>query len=442
MAKFTDPWSQVAERTKDFLTRDTESICTLPLIDFVKEAWGQVEMVPFIPNWHIEAICEHLQAVTTGQIPKLLINIPPGCSKSLLVSVFWPTWEWSRNPSIRWFYASYDQRLSTRDSVKCRALINSQWYQSLWGRGYELTSDDKTNITTSKGGYRMATSVGGHAAGEHPDRIAIDDAHNIREAESEIERQNVLDWWDLSLSSRGVSRDARRVIIMQRLHHGDLSGHVLKQNDWVHLCLPMRYEPGRMATTPLGFNDPRTIEGELLTPIQFDEPKVAELEKSLGAYGTAGQLQQRPVPKSGGMFKEHWFDRRERAAPYVARRVRYWDKAASKKTTSCFTVGVLMAKDKESNYWIENVVRGQWNPDERDAIILATAKKDSARYGPTRSPKIVVEQEPGSSGIDSFRFIPDRSPPLFTTKCAWTQNFLFVTSRMISLIRFVIARSG
>ena len=117
-------------------------------------------------------ICEHLQAVTSGQITKLLINIPPGCSKSLLVSVFWPCWEWALNPSMRWFFASYDQRLSTRDSVKCRALINSRWYQSLWGGKYKLTNDQnqKTFFETSKQGYRLASSVGGHGTGEHPGR--------------------------------------------------------------------------------------------------------------------------------------------------------------------------------------------------------------------------------------------------------------------------------
>lgn len=279
--------------------------CEQSLYHFVRRAWSNVEMVPFVDNWHIGAICEHLQAVTAGQITQLLINIPPGCSKSLLTCVFWPMWEWAINPSIRWFFASYDQRLSTRDSVRCRALIDSPWYQGLWGGKYMLILDQnqKTYYETDKKGYRMATSVGGHGTGEHMDRIVFDDPHNVQQAESELERQSVLDWWDFTMSSRGVSRNVRRVGIMQRLHHKDLSAHVLEQGEWTHICLPMRYELDRMPDTPLGWNDPRAEEGELLTPQQFTENMTSRMEKVMGIYTAAGQLQQRPAPRGGGMFK-------------------------------------------------------------------------------------------------------------------------------------------
>ncbi len=214
----------------------------------MQQAWPIVETAEFIYNWHIQAICEHLEAVTRGEIPKLLINVPPGCSKSLLVSVFWMAWEWVNDASVRWFFASYDQRLSTRDSVKCRALINSPWFQENWGDRFQLTGDQnqKTYYENTKGGYRLATSVGGHGTGEHPDRIVIDDPHDVRGAESDAERQSVSDWLDLTMTTRGVSRNARRVIIMQRLNASDLSGHVLAQGGWEHIMLPMRYELGRM----------------------------------------------------------------------------------------------------------------------------------------------------------------------------------------------------
>jgi hypothetical protein len=181
---------------------------------------------------------------------------------------------------------------------------------------FRLTGDQnqKTYYETNRGGYRLATSVGGHGSGEHPDRIVCDDPHNVQQAESPLERQAVLDWWDLTMSTRGVSRNARRVIIMQRLHEEDLSGHVLGQ-DCVHLCLPMRYELGRMSVTPLNWTDPRTNEGDLLCPEQFSEAAVVRMEKSLGLYGSAGQLQQRPTPRQGGMFTETYFNQRVKAAP-------------------------------------------------------------------------------------------------------------------------------
>jgi predicted phage terminase large subunit-like protein len=246
--------------------------------------------------------------------------------------------------------------------------------------------------------------VGGHGSGEHPDRIVCDDPHNVQQAESPRERQAVLEWWDRTMSTRGRSRNARRVIIMQRLHQEDLSGHVLAEGEWVHLCLPMRYEPGRMAVTPLGWTDPRTQEQALLAPALFPEPVVARIEKSLGAYGTAGQLQQRPTPKEGGMFKTHWFNQRVKAAPYQAARVRYWDRAAT-PDGGCRTVGTLMCKSPAGNLYVEHVVAGQWGPDERDEIILATAWGDRKRYGPQHAPRIYLEQEPGSAGIDSYRHL-------------------------------------
>ncbi len=373
--------------------------------EFVRQGWAEVEAATFVDNWHVGAICEHLQAVTTGQIQKLLINVPPGMGKSLLTSVFWPAWEWALDPTVRWLFASYDQRLSTRDSVRCRALISRAWYLSRCLHQFSLSGDQnqKTYYETDQGGYRLATSVGGHAGGEHPDRIVCDDPHNVEQVESVVERQAVLDWWDLTMSTRGVSRRARRVIIMQRLHEDDLSGHVLREGDWVHICLPMRYERERMALTPLGWSDPRTEEGTLLCPRQFSEASIARMEKSLGSYGAAGQLQQRPVPREGGMFKETYFNQRVKAAPYQARRVRYWDRAAT-QDGGCYTAGTLLARSPEGNWYVENVVHGQWEPDTRDEHILAAARRDRNRYGPKHEPVIYIEHEPGSSGVDAYKY--------------------------------------
>ncbi len=382
------------------------------LYDYVQAAWPYIESAPFVDNWHIGCLSEHLQAVTTGQIKNLLINIPPGCSKSLMCCVFWPTWEWCRDPSVRFFFASYDQQLATRDSVKCRALMGTSFYRGLWPDKvqFKRDQDQKTYYETIEGGYRLATSIGGHGTGEHPDRIVADDPHNVKRAESETDRQNVIDWWDLTMPTRGLSRDARRVVIMQRLHHRDLSGHILSSKaSFVHLCLPMRYEPRRMAMTPLGWTDPRREEGELLTPIQFPEDKVAGLEKSLGAYGTAGQLQQRPQPRSGGLFKPQWFNRRCRAAPREAVRIRYFDRAAT-ADGGCYTAGVLLARTPDGTLYVEDVIHGQWEPNERNDRIVATAQKDRLRYGPRFEPILYVEAERGSTGLESFQRLAARLP--------------------------------
>ncbi len=369
------------------------------LYQFIRQAWPHVESAPFIDNWHIEAIAEHLQAQTKGEIENLLINIPPGCSKSLITCVMWPAWSWIHNPESRWFTASYDARLSTRDAVKCRALISSEWYQSNWGDKVQIArgQDQKTYYETTAGGYRLATSIGGHGTGEHPDYIVLDDPHDVSGAESQAERQTALDWWDLTMSTRGVSRGVKRTIIMQRLHTSDMSGHVLEQEGWVHICLPMRYEPGRMQTTPLGFNDPRTQDGELLTPDQFPEHIVRQTETRLGSYGSAGQLQQRPAPREGGMFKPEWFEIVD-AAPANAKRVRWWDMAASQDGGD-YTTGVKMSKTDQGIYYVEDVRRGQLSSFNAENLVKQTAELDG------KSVKIWMEQEPGSAGkkaIDAF----------------------------------------
>lgn len=280
------------------------------LVDFVRGAWPIVEgpIDRFKINWHIELHCEHLEAVYDKIVPNLLANVPPGSMKSILTSVCWPAWVWVRRPDARFFTASYGQDLATRDAVRTRALVESAWFAELWGNKVSIArnQNQKMRYETTSGGWRLATSVGGRGTGEHPDYKIIDDPHNVKEAESDAERQGALDWYDLTLSSRGASRDSQTVVIMQRLHEKDLAGHIMEKEEfkeeWEHLCLPMRYEPNRYTST-IG-KDPREESGEiLLWPKLFDEKKVKKLERALGEYGAAGQLQQRPSLKGGGILK-------------------------------------------------------------------------------------------------------------------------------------------
>ena len=280
------------------------------LREFVRQAWAIIEpSTPFVPGWHIDAIIDHLEAISFGHIRNLLINVPPRHMKSLLVSVLWPAWEWIRWPERRFLYSSYAAQLSIRDSVKCRRLIESPWYQERWGDRYALTGDQNTKgrFENSRSGYRLSTSVGGAATGEGGDRVVCDDPHNVQEAESDSVRKSTLDWWDVVMSTRvNDPRTAAKVVVMQRCHQRDLSGHLLEQGGWEHLRLPAEHEkPG--CSTSIGWSDPRTEQGELLWPERFGPEEMESLKRSLGSYAAAGQLQQRPSPAGGGIFKRHWF---------------------------------------------------------------------------------------------------------------------------------------
>jgi predicted phage terminase large subunit-like protein len=280
------------------------------LREFVRQAWIVVEpSTPFVPGFHIDAIIEYLEAVTRGQIRNLLINVPPRHMKSLLVSVFWPAWEWIAHPERRWLYSSYAASLSIRDSVKFRRLIDAPFYQSRWADRFDLTSDQNTKVRVdnSRSGYRIATSVGGSATGEGGDRIVCDDPHNVQEVESDTVRKGTLDWFDIVMSTRvNDPKTSAMVVVMQRCHQQDLSGHLLEQGGWEHLCLPAEYEGPRRATS-IGFSDPRTIIGELLWKERYGTPEIEDLKRRLGSYAAAGQLQQRPSPLGGGIFKRHWW---------------------------------------------------------------------------------------------------------------------------------------
>jgi predicted phage terminase large subunit-like protein len=260
----------------------------------------------FIDGWHIRALCAHMEACYYGEIQNLLINIPPRHMKSLIVSVLFPAWVWIKSPDRRFLCSSYADSLSVRDSVKTRRVVQSDWYQNRFGAVFKLTGDQnqKQKFENDKTGYRLATSVGGVGTGEGGDFIMVDDPHNVKDTSSEVIRQGVLDWWDEAMSSRGNDpKTFCKIIIMQRIHEKDLSGHVIEKGNYVHLCLPARFEPSRKCITSIGWEDPRNDEGELLWPKRFTEKALTSLEIAMGSQAVAGQLQQSPSPAEGNIFK-------------------------------------------------------------------------------------------------------------------------------------------
>lgn len=289
---------------------DAEKIRRGGLREFIKKAWHVVEpATAFVPNWHIDAIADHLEAVSRGEIKRLLITIPPRHMKSLSTSVFWPAWEWTFAPSIRWLFSSYAESLAIRDALKTRRLITSDWYRARWGHLFELTSDQnvKGRYDNNHTGYRISMGLSGAITGEGGDRIAVDDAHNIKEADSDQVRKSVLTWWDEVMSTRFTDpATTARVITMQRVHEKDLAGHVLESGKWEHLRIPAELDSQR-TTTVIGWEDPRKEEGELLWPKRFTQEVLDDLKEDLGSFAYAGQFQQTPMPRVGADFKSEWF---------------------------------------------------------------------------------------------------------------------------------------
>lgn len=371
------------------------------LIDFVRLTWRVLEPSrPFVDGWAVRAICDHLEAVTAGDVRKLLINVPPGCSKSLLTNVFWPAWVWGPKnlPSTRFIGASYAERLSVRDNRKCRILVTSPLYQTMWGDRFVLTGDqnEKVKFENDKTGWKLATSVGGVGTGERGDVFVIDDPHNVKDAESDAHREATLQWWSEVVPTRTNDPEKSAfVTIMQRVHERDVSGLTLKMGGYDHLMLPMEFEVARRCGTSIGFEDPRTQEGELLWPERFPRRHLEEdLKPSLrawgGDYAVAAQLQQRPSPRGGGMFKRDWFKFVDEVPEGLASWVRGWDLAAT-EGGGAYTVGVKMCRVGGKAYVVD-VRRLQGSAGQVRSAVFACAQQDG------RSVRISVPQDPGQSG--------------------------------------------
>lgn len=391
-----------ALKNKDALLRDLDALDSeQSLLGFIKVAWRHLEPeTPFVYGWSVEAICEHLEAVSKGQIRRLLINVPPGCMKSLTTEVFWPAWEWGprKQAHLRFISASYEKGLATRDLVRCRDLLTSEWYQSLWPFEFKGDQNLKTYYENQHQGWRLAASVGGALTGYRGDRIIIDDPHDVRSAESDIKREDAIRWFTETLPTRlNNQKESSMVVVMQRLHERDVSGLIQKElgDTWEQLILPMEFEPSRRCRIrATGWTDPRKEDGELLWPERFDAESVEELKQTFraqgGSYAEAAQLQQRPAPRGGGLFKREHFLPVD-AAPTVGRVVRGWDLAASTGRNAAYTVGVKLMLSFGKLY-ILDVVRKRGTPGEIEDLIRTCAQQDGKQVA------ISIPQDPGQAG--------------------------------------------
>lgn len=286
--------------------------------DFVKMTWPLVEHGrPFVDNWHIGAVCEHLEAVYRGQIKRLVINVPPGSMKSLTTSVMWQPWCWIQDPGYRFILGSFDETLvGRRDGTKVLDIVRSKWFQQRWGDRVMIKGKDPSigEFYTTKGGMRFATSIGGKVLGRHAHVFIVDDPTKPQTM-TDASLEEAKKWKQETTASRLLPGGAY-VLIMQRLHSNDLAGMAEEENEsedgtkYDFLRLPMRFEEEERCATSIGFVDPRTVDGELLWPAYKDEGEVAQQEKDMGGKDSAtvaAQLQQRPAPAKGLIFQKDWF---------------------------------------------------------------------------------------------------------------------------------------
>jgi len=367
----------------DDVALDVELIRRIGLRKFVELAWSQVEAVPFVGGWHLDEICAHAEAVSRGQIRKLVINVPPGMTKSLTISVLWPAWDWITRPDRKWMFSTFDADLARRDALRARGLVRSDWFRARWPQLQIDDSDDRQRTMgvyyTTKGGMRFSSSVEGKATGWHSHIQVVDDPTKPSDIQAggDVAR-TALDatwtWWQNTMASRKADpKDFARVVIMQRLHEDDLAGRCLKEGGWEHLMLPMHFDPKRKCKTMVG-GDRRTVEGELLCPARFDAASVAETERDMDPATASAQLEQAPAPASGTIFDREWLVKEYDELPAGLQLFQSWDCAFKDSRDSDFVVGTVWGM-LGARFYLVDLVRDRMNfPATCAAIRDMTAK--------------------------------------------------------------------
>jgi predicted phage terminase large subunit-like protein len=257
-------------------------------------------------------IAHELEQCRLGATKRLIINLPPRYLKSHCASVAFPAWLLGHNPSAQIMCASYAQDLSDKHARDCRTVITSKWYDDLFSTRLSQSKQAVADFQTIQKGGRRATSIGGVVTGLGADFILIDDPLKPDDAISDVRRKAANEWYDHSLSSRlNNKRNGCIILIMQRLHEDDLTGHLLKSGDWKLLRLPAIAEQDEEYSLPTPFG-PRTVKRGAGQPLDAQREPLAILKQNRevqGEYNFAGQYQQAPAPLGGGMIKIPWFKR-------------------------------------------------------------------------------------------------------------------------------------
>lgn len=350
-----------------------DAVLRRDLASFTRKTFHTVDPgSEFLSNWHVDLIADYLMACTLGEMKRLIINIPPRFMKTISVSVAWPAWILGRDPTQRIMAASYSKDLSVRASQDCRLVMDSPWYQRIFPNVKIADDQDtKSKFMTTERGFRFSTSVGGMATGEGGNYLIVDDPLSANQGFSDKYRMRATTWFDQVFSNRlNDKKNGVIVVVMQRLHEQDLSGHLLKKGGWEHLKIPFE-QPAKTYVFPWSKRQKTVSEGELLHAARMGPEEMAKEKIALTEYGWAGQYQQEPAPLGGGIFKHAWFVDYEHL-PQTYQVIQSWDtanKAEEINDPSCCTTWALAS----NKYYLLDVFVGRMGYPELKAKVITHA---------------------------------------------------------------------
>lgn len=402
-------------------------LCRQDFFSFTEEFWDQIIPEEPVWNWHIPYLCSELQVVaervfkSRPKLYDLIINIPPGTTKSTICSVMYPAWIWTRMRHARFAGASYTISLALELALKTRDIVTCEKYQRLFPEVGPLRDDQKAkgNFKNHHGGQRFAIGQGGMITGQHFHFISIDDPIDPLRANlmSGKDLEEVNGWIQDTLGKRKVNKKVTVTsLVMQRLHQNDPTGHRLAQPKKTgpvrHICLPgeatKKIRPRHLR---------KNYKNGLLDPVRLPR-EVLEEEQAISAYTYASQFLQDPIPLGGGMFKTDRLQYGPRPNWRDLKRVCWFIDKAATDGSGAYSVMLKMAEDKETildgknqfgRFWVLQVIRGQWGLYDREKIFRETMERDLPSDNEVQIRQYLakleggVEQEPGSGGKDSVQ---------------------------------------
>lgn len=420
---------RIFELTQQRLFRSERALYEGSFKSFVQGVWTEV-LWPGKPlkwNWHLDVMCEMMEAVAKGEINRLIINVPPRSSKTTIISICYQVWRWLHDPSRQFLCLAHSGKKARADATKARNVLNSRWFRDRWGHKFHLAADAnaKDRFETNHGGHRLSFGMTTMLAGENADEIIIDDPHDPDSAKSEADRGTVLDNYDDSISQRLNDPGAGAIIvIMQRLHPLDLTGHIItnaEKGEWVHILFPQEFEPDHpMMNDHTRRLDPRSKFGELLWEDRFPAYYVRRRKKTMTALGYSGQHQQRPNPAGGSVIrKEHWRPwPKDIPIPDFEHTLHSWDTAFTeddikKNARSAMTGWAIFWNERRGRYGImltRAFAKHLEYPALRKAAKTITLKdKPDTAIIEKKASGISLIQDMRKAGIPVASYTPDKS---------------------------------
>jgi predicted phage terminase large subunit-like protein len=373
------------------------------LAKFVRRFWPVLEPVtPLEWNWHLDLLCEHLTQAARGQCRRLIVNVPPRSMKSLLCTVLYPCWLWATGPERRFMFVSYADELSTDHSLFRRNVMNSPRFRQHWGGVVRFAKDQnlKTQYENTRQGVMFSTSISGAATGKGCDWLIVDDPQSARKAFSDAEREAVNRNFDLTFRSRLNNPTTGTIIlVMQRLHEMDLTGHLLAKEPgaWTHINLAAEAERDERWVFPITGNVKERRAGELLWPSRLSREVLADLKTALGSWAYAGQYQQSPAPLEGGIIKRKWLKFYRELPGNRGTWIQSWDCTFKDARDSDFVVGQVWFQSGAEYYLVDQV------RERMDFVRTRQAIQAMSRKYPQATAKLVENKANGPAVISSLR---------------------------------------